>query len=97
MSGERSTPILGSERTHRIVFDGDDGRPYCVLLQAAYGGDHGAVSRYFDSEFWHLAPTSNPVGVEATSEQLAAHNQRLRAGTDLAPRCPALPLAQESQ
>ena len=75
---DRSMAILPGDRTHRIVFDGDDGRPYCVLLQAAYGGDHGAVSRYFDSEFWHLAPTANPVGVEATGEQLANHNERLR-------------------
>ncbi len=61
----------------KAVFDRKDKRPYCVLLQAAMGADFNAA-RYFDPGFWHVETTDNPMGVEATEEQLIAHNERLR-------------------
>lgn len=73
---ESNTPTA-SERTFAVVFDREDRRPYCVLLQAAFGGDHGAVSRFFDARHWHVSPTDNPVRVQATASQLEAHNARL--------------------
>ena len=40
----------------KIAFDCKLGRPACVLLQAVWGGDRNAVSR-FNSESWLVAPT----------------------------------------
>lgn len=73
------TRPAGTEPSFRVVVDRDSLRPYCVLLQAAYGGSAGAVSRYFDPELWHLAPTDGAVGITATASELQAHNQRLLA------------------
>lgn len=69
---------LSDERRYQVVFEQSTKRPWCVLLQAAAGGDHHAVSRFFDPGLWHVAPTDNPVLVAGTADELRALNCRLR-------------------
>jgi len=52
----------------RLVVDTEQRRPACVLLQAAYGGDAGAVSM-FDPGTWLVAPTPAMQMFAGTREQ----------------------------
>ncbi len=52
-----------------LVYDTDLKRPACVLLQAAYGADHGLLYRFFDAKTWLLAPTPGMRKLSATAEQ----------------------------
>jgi hypothetical protein len=53
----------------KIVFDIVQMRPACVLLQAAYGGDHSAVSCFFEASTWLLAPTEDMRLVSINSQE----------------------------
>lgn len=63
-----------------IIFDVDEFRPACVILQAAMGGDMSAA-RKFPSESWLLTPTPGmrkvkvdedlPLLVEAVKAKMA--------------------------
>ena len=56
-----STPV-------RLVFDTEQLRPMCALIQAMYTDDHTKVSR-FNAESWLISPTSKMALVELTPEQ----------------------------
>ena len=51
-----------------FVIDLDSRQPGCVLIQAAYGCDHGAAGM-FPTRSWLLAPTPNMVRMKGTREQ----------------------------
>jgi hypothetical protein len=53
-----------------LVYDIEQRRPGCVLLQATMGGSISAASR-FPTESWLLAPTDGMRRVACTDDELA--------------------------
>lgn len=52
-----------------IVFDIEQMRPACVILQALLGGDGEALKEFFGTEGWLVNPTPDMKRYEATPEQ----------------------------
>jgi hypothetical protein len=48
---------MNDDDTVKLVFDTKLKRPACVILQAIYGGDSGAVSEHFPPDTWLITPT----------------------------------------
>lgn len=67
--------LLGDEPL-RIVFDAEEFRPGCALLQAALGGSPHIAS-LFDSSVWLLAPTPGMKTYGITKGQLAELIERV--------------------
>lgn len=58
-----------SEKTYTMVYDTDLYRPACVLLQAAYRADQGALNEFFESQDWLVQPTPGMKKLSGTAEQ----------------------------
>ena len=52
----------------RLVFDMEERRPMCAIIQAMYTDNYHKVSR-FNSESWLISPTDKMALVELTPEQ----------------------------
>ena len=52
-----------------LIVDPKLRRPACALLQAALGGNHGALARYFAPKTWLVMPTDDMVRVAGTPEE----------------------------
>lgn len=53
-----------------LIFDVEQKRPACVLLQAAYGcGASPRALRFFPSKSWLVSPTAGMRRIRATEEE----------------------------
>jgi len=61
----------------KIIFDIEQMKPACVLLQAAMGGDI-AVANAFNSDHWLINPTPGMKCFAVTPEQLQILVQKVK-------------------
>jgi hypothetical protein len=59
---------MPSPKPVRLVFDVEQLRPMCVLIQAMYTDDYQKVD-HFNSESWLIAPTDKMMLVELTPKK----------------------------
>lgn len=52
-----------------LLYDTDQRRPACALLQAVAGGDHHFLSATFPAKTWLVSPTPGMKRLAATREQ----------------------------